>query len=803
MTAIVTVHGTFANHTDDAGEKWWQTGSHFQKQITARLDTGQDGLDWVPFHWSGENSELDRRAGGEALFAFLKENFENKNKPYHLAGHSHGGSVIAEALRYSTRQNAQLDNLRSWITVATPFLAFKKQKRLFSRVKRRYQLLLAIITAYSLAVLLAVPLGMCDTSVDAKGCWVRKTGKTYSRLADISKVTPNISDKELSDMFSFGAEIETANVGKSASIMQVGDETIGVESWSGRTELISNKIELSFADREFHLTVIPRPDSGSPLTPEDNFTSAFKKLGDVSGEDLGSFPLKTCAYNNWPFFGITKDKFQFEDSTLYRDGQQPEERPEKAYKAFKEQQVLNGSKVWTFEEFKQSTESSRANNMAADFAVLKHACEKINATMPEERKNLESRYETALNWARGCEGENCDPNMRGFGLTDPYTMTFLAEYETGAAHYLRLKFETMKDMSLITFIPLKETLLSLGLLLYLAITSIPVLIAAWFLWRSQKFLRRRYKEANDDLFTEWYRKSWLTLSHPEDEAINAISASTKAKINMAPPDMLQGMFMLGFSSLMAILLIFNGVKWINWIFPGNKFGFKRELIEELGYAINKAQNVANGSGTFSGNNLTGWKAELPLTVFFNDDGGLSIIVLLIVFGLILLGFIYLGRLFEKLILNPLLKTGIDGIAKGSAVGGAFGDDSLGENPAQCLPHPHEFEDPHFGDFPAPVKQAIEKYANEDLIHLPGKFRAVLHKNVSSANDFSLSDLLEGDMGEILLHTSYFDVKEFHDLFTAALISTGDYKAGPHFKNHKKAAKWMADMTARPKAARSG
>ena len=361
-----------------------------------------------------------------------------------------------------------------------------------------------------------------------------------------------------------------------------------------------------------------------------------------------------------------------------------------------------------------------------------------------------------------------------------------------------MHFNKMGEMKITPFIPRSEAILSLGLLMYLAITSIPVLIAAFFIWKAQKFLRWRYAHANDDDFVDWYKARWLKLSHPEDEAINAIAASTKAKINMAPADMLQGMFMLAFSSIMALLLIFNGVKWINWILPGDTakiFGFKRELVEELGYAISKAQDVTNGTGTFSGNNLTGWKAELPFTIFFNDDGGLSILVLLFVFGVILLGFIYIGRKFEKLVLNPVLKKGVDGIAQGSAVRGAFGGDALGEDATQCAAHPNEFADPYTGEFPAPVRLAVEKHANEDLVHLPGKFRAALHKNVSSAHDFSLSDLLEGDMGEILLHTSYFNVKEFHDLFAAALTASGDFKPGPKFKNHKLALKWLEELKA--------
>ena len=679
--------------------------------------------------------------------------------------------------------------------MATPFLSFTKQKRLFSRVKRRYQLLLAIITAYILAVLLAVPIGMCSNSAGQKNeCWVEKSSKVYSKFPEIQNITPQLLEKEREDWFTFTPR-EVTMVGRVASVMMVADDLWQMEGRGSEDithgEGIIYRDGVTYHGAEIKLRFKPliemsvtRPiDGGEPVFAVRQLSDGVfhLKLGssgrdrdesapDASGEDVESIITGLALFAEDPPESFTLDYCALENLSFFR--------------------LTNKTFSESLNSFLYNQDDDTIGRNLNKFIV---ACNKIKAASPADRGGLEKQYAEDLKWADN------------FGFKDPKTLTFRAEYARGPDHLLRLNFQTMKEVTLTTFIPRSEAILSLGMLMYLAITSIPVLIAAYFLWKSQKFLRRRYKHANDDDFTDWYKARWLKLSHPEDEAINAISASTKAKITVAPPDMLQGIFMLVFSSIMALLLIFNGVKWINWILPESIVPkwilsedeplFKRELVDELGYAISKAQDVANGSGTFSGNNLEGWKAVMPFTIFFNDDGGFSILVLLLVFGIILLGFIYIGRMFEKLILNPVLKKGIDGIAQGSAVSGAFGDDALGENAAQCAAHPHEFEDPYTGEFPAQVRLAVEKHANQDLVHLPGKFRAALHKNVSSAHDFSLSDLLEGDMGEILLHTSYFNVKEFHDLFAAALTASGDFKPGPKFKNHKMALKWIKGLKA--------
>ena len=169
---VFLIHGTFSyrDEPDTSGgpPNWWQPGSEFAesmdglfeghakcwpddacmkmpwfgKRIGHRIENWQVGarqpfrrlrpkhriLNRKTFAWSGLNNENERRKAGkrlyEGLLALEKENAASvarKEPPvgYHLIGHSHGGSVIWDALRRA-RHRETLPNLKSWTTLGTP-----------------------------------------------------------------------------------------------------------------------------------------------------------------------------------------------------------------------------------------------------------------------------------------------------------------------------------------------------------------------------------------------------------------------------------------------------------------------------------------------------------------------------------------------------------------------------------------------------------------------------------------------------------------------------------------------------------
>src|SRR5262245_4047897 len=128
---VLLIHGTAAQHPDDAGELWWQQSSEFGADLQSKLGSTVRVQPCVPeqasvFHWSGANSERDRRLAGRRLFqALAGREREPACPPYSLVGHSHGGSVIHHALLTAVRKGVPLTKLRSWMTIATPFLEFR------------------------------------------------------------------------------------------------------------------------------------------------------------------------------------------------------------------------------------------------------------------------------------------------------------------------------------------------------------------------------------------------------------------------------------------------------------------------------------------------------------------------------------------------------------------------------------------------------------------------------------------------------------------------------------------------------
>ena len=136
---IVSVHGTFSATEQHEGTQWWQYGSRFWQALSQELPEKYSQIQKEQtFHWSGENSAAERRSAAKNLLVLIRA-FEENQQPYHLIGHSHGGSVIWEALLLANRKSRSkwakqaattdgfipLQYLRSWATVGTPFVISK------------------------------------------------------------------------------------------------------------------------------------------------------------------------------------------------------------------------------------------------------------------------------------------------------------------------------------------------------------------------------------------------------------------------------------------------------------------------------------------------------------------------------------------------------------------------------------------------------------------------------------------------------------------------------------------------------
>ena len=121
MVKIITVHGTFAGDENKAndGAKWWQRGSPFLTELQSFL---AERLTIEPFHWSGRNSELDRRKFAKRLEKTIRASSE----PPIVIGHSHGASISVLAFARAALRNTgdAAKRVRGFAAIGMPFIYF-------------------------------------------------------------------------------------------------------------------------------------------------------------------------------------------------------------------------------------------------------------------------------------------------------------------------------------------------------------------------------------------------------------------------------------------------------------------------------------------------------------------------------------------------------------------------------------------------------------------------------------------------------------------------------------------------------
>lgn len=131
---VIVVHGTWAALIP-AKSQWYQRpeGEPTAEGFVARLDAELESCRsparcWSHcvagsqiFHWSGENSWVDRTLAASALAAYVAK-LQDEGWRCHIVAHSHGGNVVAEALPQIANRAGRNGSLGRIVTLGTPFM---------------------------------------------------------------------------------------------------------------------------------------------------------------------------------------------------------------------------------------------------------------------------------------------------------------------------------------------------------------------------------------------------------------------------------------------------------------------------------------------------------------------------------------------------------------------------------------------------------------------------------------------------------------------------------------------------------
>ncbi|MGO9530950.1 MAG: serine aminopeptidase domain-containing protein [Syntrophobacteraceae bacterium] len=112
---VITVHGTFAH-----AAKWAQPNSTLAHSIIQWFAERNIDATIVPFTWSGKNLIEARRSAGDDLLDLLdRVRIDYPQSTIFIIAHSHGGSVVAYALK---KRPEAIKEIAGFVALATPWI---------------------------------------------------------------------------------------------------------------------------------------------------------------------------------------------------------------------------------------------------------------------------------------------------------------------------------------------------------------------------------------------------------------------------------------------------------------------------------------------------------------------------------------------------------------------------------------------------------------------------------------------------------------------------------------------------------
>jgi hypothetical protein len=161
---VIVVHGTFAAPQAGAS-RWYQpiegvsaTTGFIAKLDAALEERGSPARCWAHcsqgnqgFHWSGENSWIDRTRAASELGNYVL-NLRKEGWLCHIVAHSHGGNVVLEALPQITSAPSSGASLGKIVTLGTPFMDTMTSILESIRRNRSFQIELSRIAAISFII---------------------------------------------------------------------------------------------------------------------------------------------------------------------------------------------------------------------------------------------------------------------------------------------------------------------------------------------------------------------------------------------------------------------------------------------------------------------------------------------------------------------------------------------------------------------------------------------------------------------------------------------------------------------------